>query len=673
MRVRWLHATLSAAVLLASGATLVRAQDIDLFANADPAATSNIPVKPDMTAAAAPAAPTPATVPMAKASLTIEPSDWSPGHAASARSQAETGKRGDGKTASKLDDPDTVVKPAVPAPSQDPLDAAKPAEPGKAPEPAAAQVVPLAPLPTAIKAALDKRGAAEIRGFEAAERRKERAAIAAYYAARKYQPLWSGNGAAIAAVDPVLARLAKAGDDALGVADIPAKVVAKGTDDEVASSEIAMTEAVVAYSRQATGARVDPRVISPLIGARPQLADPAKVLDEVAAAGSAAGDRLAALNPKDPRYAALRDRLASLHGVRAPATTPIPAGPVLRIGMHDARVPLLRARLGVMALDLVADADEYDMELAEAVSAYQRSNGLRVSGRLDTATAASLSGAGKGSSLEGPLVANMEMWRWMPRDLGSDRIEVDVPAYVVTVFHDGEPVATNRVVVGKPDTPTPIFSNTMKYAIVNPVWNVPQSIIKKEMMAKIDRGGGLRGFEVSYNHGQLTVKQPSGPKNALGQIKFMFPNDFSVYLHDTPSKSLFSASKRAFSHGCVRVDQPFDFAFSVLNDGVPEGGKVVWSQKRLEKMIGDSERYVNLPKPLPIHIMYFTATADAETGKVVQREDIYGYARAVAAALKGEARPAAAVVAERKPRRTAERPARAATARAAVATDEDPR
>ena len=258
----------------------------------------------------------------------------------------------------------------------------------------------------------------------------------------------------------------------------------------------------------------------------------------------------------------------------------------------------------------------------------------------------------------------------MPRELGADRIEVDVPAYMVTVFHDGEPAATNRVVVGKTDTPTPIFSNTMKYLIVNPVWNVPQSIIKKEMMAKIDAGGGaLNGFDVSYKHGQLVVKQPSGAKNALGRIKFMFPNDFSVYLHDTPSKALFSTSRRAYSHGCVRVDQPFDFAFSVLNDSVPEGGKVLWSAKRLDAMLGDKERYVNLPKPLPIHIEYFTMSVDPESGRLAQREDIYGYTREVARTLGLESGPA--FVAEHKPRKPI---AKAAVAKAMVPSDEeDPR
>ena len=649
MRGRSFHATLTATALLLGAATLAQAQDIDAFSDVDSAPTASLQAKPD-----------PATVPL-KPVLDVDPSDWSPGHAPL---QAQA------KPAAKLDDADadSVVKPAVPAPAKDPLDTTKPAEPGKAPAPTtAAQAQPLPPLAAAIKAALDKRDATEIRGLQAGERRKERAAISAYYLAHTYEPTWSKDGTAVAAVDPVLARLAKAGDDALSVPAIPTKLVDKGTNEEIAASDIAMTDAVVAFARQASGARVDPRTISPLIGARPELADPAKVVDAVVAAGPEGGDKLEALNPSDPRYAALRDKRVSLHGAHAAATTPIGAGPILRIGMHDARVPLLRGRLGVMALDLVSDADEYDMELAEAVAAFQRGNGLRVSGKLDNATAAALSGAGKASSLESTLAANMEMWRWMPRELGRDRIEVDIPAYTVTVFHDGEPAASNRVVVGKTDTPTPVFSNTMKYLIVNPVWNVPQSIIKKEMMAKIDRNGGLRGFDVSYNHGQLVVKQPSGAKNALGQIKFIFPNDFSVYLHDTPSKSLFSASKRAFSHGCVRVDQPFDFAFSVLNDSVPEGGKILWSQKRLEKMIGDSERYVNLPKPLPIHIMYFTAGVEADSGRVIQREDIYGYTRAVAASLAGEPRPA--VVAEHKPHRVAERP----TAKTAVATDEDPR
>lgn len=559
----------------------------------------------------------------------LDPTDWAPEHSGAGKPVAIKQFAKKTKTEGLDPEPDVAIKPPQATPSNDPLDAAK------RPAPPAEQ--PLAPLNAAIKAALDKRDAIEIKGAHAAERRKEREALAFFYAAHGFGPVWSENGAPVAAVEPVLARLAQAAEDALSLPVPPRALQAQGTPEAIAESELALSEAVVSYARQATGSRVDPHAISPLIGAKPELADPAEVLDAVATAGPAAGDNLRALNPTDPRYVALREKLAEMHTAHAPtARGPIPGGPTLRLGMRDPRVPLIRARFG---LDVTADGGlddtRYDLRIAEAVSGFQRANGLPVSGQLTRRTIAALSG-GKPSRLEGMLVANMEIWRWMPRDLGADRIEVNVPDYTVTVFHDGEPVATNRVVVGKTDTPTPLFSNTMKFLIVNPVWNVPDSIIEKEMMPKSGGHPGYleaHGFDVSYRNGKLVVKQPSGAKNALGRIKFMFPNDYSVYLHDTPSKTLFAASKRAFSHGCVRVDQPFDFAESVLNDGVPEGGRILWSQKRLQKMLGDKERYVYLPKPLPIHIEYFTANVDPDNGRLRLRDDVYDYAHKVAAAL----------------------------------------
>ena len=213
----------------------------------------------------------------------------------------------------------------------------------------------------------------------------------------------------------------------------------------------------------------------------------------------------------------------------------------------------------------------------------------------------------------------------------------------------------------------------MRYLIVNPYWNVPQSIIKKEMLPK--GGGSLgylegRGYEVGSHNGVATVKQLPGPKNALGQIKFLFPNDYSVYLHDTPSKALFSASKRAFSHGCVRVDKPFAFAESVLNDVVPEGTRSRWNQDKLEDMIGEKEHYVNLARPLPIHIEYFTASVEPG-GRVKLREDVYGYAHAVASALGHDSEPAPAV----KPKEPVEKPVAVAVRphrRALVEADVEP-
>ncbi len=544
-------------------------------------------------------------------------------------------------------EPDRPVVPP-PAPSTDPIDRAAPAA-------AAALPDTLPQSNAALKAALAKREAVRPAGTR--ERRKERDAIASFYAARGFAPVWSKDGRPVDAVASVLATLARAADDALTLAKVPTDLATSGGTDASAEAELALTEAVVSYARQATGSRIDPQSIAPLIGHRPALADPAEVLDGVVAAGSAAGDRLRALNPVEPRYAALRDKLAELHAARRPSDGPlVPPGPTLRVGMRDIRVPLLRARFHVAAgFGDDPDALRYDAAVADAVADFQRSRALPPSGSLTRATVDALSSAGQPSRNEGVIVANMEMWRWMARDLGANRIEVNVPDYLVTVYRDNRPVSANRVVVGKTDTPTPLFSNTMKYLIVNPYWNVPQSIIRKEMLPK--GGGDLsylsgRGYTVSWHGNEAVVKQLPGEKNALGRIKFLFPNDYAVYLHDTPSKALFAAPRRAFSHGCVRVDKPFAFAESVLNDALPDGARHPWSEGRLEGMIGDKERTVNLPVALPIHIAYFTASVDHGTLKL--REDVYGYARAVAAALGHGVAPEV----ERRPR-VAERVRRA--------------
>ena len=581
------------------------------------------------------------------------PKDWLPEHATGAgATNAPTPAGVEGKSVDP--EPDAAIAPPIGRPSKDPLDrSAPPVAPTAAPE-ASPKVEPLSPLQAALKRSLDRLVARDTRG-QGAERRKEHEAIAFFYAAQGFSPIWSKDGRPVEAVDSVLNRLAHAGDDALTVASVPKSLKAQGSSDDIVDSELALTEAVVSYARQASGSRVDPRNISALIGHRPELADPAEVLETVIAAGPSAGDKLEALNPTEARYVALRDKLISMRTARLPeGSMPIAAGPILHVGMHDRRVPLLRARFHLGPVSgRSPDESKYDADVAQAVAAYQRSNDLPTTGALTAATILALSG-GHPSRIEGALATNMEMWRWMPHELGGDRIEVNVPDYIVTVFHDGLPMVRNRVVVGKIDTPTPLFSNTMKYLIVNPYWNVPQSIIKKEMLPKA--GGDLsylngRGYSADWRGGQWVVKQLPGPKNALGRIKFLFPNDYSVYLHDTPSKSLFSAAKRAFSHGCVRVDQPFAFGEAVLNVALPDAGRKHWSEERLEGLVGDKERYINLPVSLPIHIEYFTASIEADSGRVKLRDDIYGYAGAVAAAL-GQANPTPQV--DREPRLVAE-------------------
>jgi L,D-transpeptidase YcbB len=519
--------------------------------------------------------------------------------------------------APEAEPPDGAAQEPSEAKPVPPDDGALPAEPGQTAAPA------LAPVNAALKAALEARSG--LPEPAAPPRRREREAIAAYYALRDFAPLWFSGGTANAAVAPVVSRLNHAADDGLDV-DGSALAVAPGTDAEIVAADLALSDAVVAYGRQASGSRVDPRMISRLIGVEPEVADPALILALVASAGEDAGEALRQFNPPQAAYEALREKLLQLRGRGiAKSGAAIPAGPVLRPGMRDERVPRIRTRLGLDGAAAAEDDLVYDTQIAAAVEDFQKANGLPATGHLTARTVAALSGGH--SSLEAEILANMERWRWMPRDMGETHIEVNIPDYEAVVIEKGTVIERNRVVVGKEETPTPVFSETMKFLIVNPAWNVPQSIIRKEMLPKLASDPDyLRrmGYEVSSRAGHLVVRQPPGEKNALGRIKFVFPNDFAVYMHDTPLRRLFASAKRAFSHGCVRVDDPFRFAETVLGQG--------WSEERVKKLIGGKERYVYLPKPLPVYLEYFTAFVD-EAGALQLRDDVYGYSRRVKAAL----------------------------------------
>lgn len=457
--------------------------------------------------------------------------------------------------------------------------------------------------------------------------RRVRESIAAFYAQRDYEPVWTQDSGWNAKAAAATARLERAGDDGLDLHASPIPDLRGKDADSLAIADAALSEAIVAYARQATGARIDPRTISNLITAKPDVIDAARALAEVSAAAEP-GETLKGYNPQHRGYRLLRDKLAETRqAAPAVARLRIPGGPVLKPGMRDTRVPLVRARFG---LDHRATngADEllYDTRVAEAVAGFQKANGIPASGALTARTVSALSG-GEPSRLEGEIIANMERWRWMPRDMGAERIEVNIPDYMVRVYDGDRVIHQARVVVGKPATPTPVFSNVMQFLIVNPYWNVPPSIVKNEMLPRLkDDPDYLRrmGYEVFTRKGQMFVRQPPGERNALGFIKFMFPNEHAVYLHDTPSRNLFGNAKRAYSHGCVRVDQPFALAEIVLGQG--------WTQERVKKLKGGGERTVRMPKPLPIHIGYFSAFVD-ESGKLQLREDIYGYSQKVKAAL----------------------------------------
>jgi murein L,D-transpeptidase YcbB/YkuD len=186
------------------------------------------------------------------------------------------------------------------------------------------------------------------------------------------------------------------------------------------------------------------------------------------------------------------------------------------------------------------------------------------------------------------------------------------------------------VIVGKTETPTPVFSDEMETVIVNPTWHVPPSILKNEFLPALAADpfyAERKGFRVIRRGNQISVQQPPGERNALGFVKFIFPNQHSVYLHDTPSRNLFGAERRTFSHGCVRVEQPFRLAEELLRQ---EGGG--WTEPKLRGLVGKGERHIRLREMLPVHLTYFTTTVD-EHGQVRQFDDIYGLNRKVKLAL----------------------------------------
>ncbi len=423
----------------------------------------------------------------------------------------------------------------------------------------------------AIRAALI-RAAAEARG-QPPEIRALRKAVDAAYANRSDAPVWLDKGQWTPAAQAVFQTLQTAPDDGLDLRAYRVFALGQGPEASLALADVALSEAVAAYAFQASGGRVDPSRISRLIGARAPVVPAAQALEETSGATDAGGV-LKSYNPDQSAYLALRAKLAQLRASPAQIDAPQVQAPLTRLAAAEAR--------------------------------------HRASDAVTT-----LSPRGK-AALESELLVNMEFWRWMPRDLGHDRLMVNIPEFTARLYRGDTVDLSTRVIVGKPDKATPLFSNRIEYLIINPSWNVPQSIIKNEMASKLE---SLRreGYDVEWKDGRLHVRQPPGEKNALGRIKFIFPNDYAVYLHDTPSRSLFAASRRAFSHGCVRVDQPFKLAVTLLG---PERG---WSEARLEKLLGKYERRVPLATPMPIHIGYFTLAVD-ENGQLRRFEDIYGYA-----------------------------------------------
>ncbi|SCM78736.1 ErfK/YbiS/YcfS/YnhG family protein [uncultured Pleomorphomonas sp.] len=533
------------------------------------------------------------------------------------------------------------VEPATPA-TETAAPAATPAA-DAAPAPVVAATVPGMPVDQAIVAEIGK-----VVASATGDARRRADAVAKVYAARGNQPLWVEGDHYSDKAKAVIARLADAVEDGLNPLDyaLPEADLSAPDTELVANADLRVSMAVATFAEQASGGRVAPLSISKDITRTPERIPADRALATVAEAGDAAA-ALDGFNPPTEGFRRLKAMLAEVRAAKSNAEAapePVALAKSLKPGMSDAGVPALRKRLGVAAPgDDLFDPELYDEALIAAVEAFQKENGLTADGVVGSRTLALLNGAHR--DVEGEIIANMEMWRWMPRDLSQDYVLVNIPEFKVRVFRHGQQVHEARVVVGKATNQTPVFSGEMQYLVVNPYWHIPESIKVKEMLPEIqaDPAGyfSRHGYEVTWD-GQLIdptriiwdenavkavgIRQVPGEANALGNIKFMFPNKHAVYLHDTPLRSLFNRDVRAFSHGCVRVDDPMAFADAVLQ-GDPQ-----WTVPKLQAMFGGDEKRVDIATHLKVHLAYFTAFVD-DGGKLQIRDDIYGHTQAIKKAL----------------------------------------
>jgi len=520
---------------------------------------------------------------------------------------------------------------------------------------AASQVAATDPVAASLRDAL---GGKTARYFD---RKAERIAVEKFYTERDYAPVWTQAGAPSAAAKAVIARLKDAAAEGLDPADYPVPDFAAATaPDALADAELKLTASVLDYARQAQSGRMHWSQVSADIQYPEHPTDPAEVLATVTTAKDASA-ALDSYNPPHKLYRALRAKLAELRGQADGPVVEIAEGPPLKfvpaskkkpaVVMEDPRVPVLRAKLGITEN---ADDPHYDAKVAEAVRKFQNGADLKATGVLDDRTVKALNSPKRDRAIDTVLV-NMERWRWLPRQLGAASIGdayviLNIPDFTLKVMQNGAQVWTTKVVTGKPGThATPLLTETMKFITVNPTWNVPPSIIYNEYLPALQQDPNVltrMGLKLERaRDGSIHISQPPGEANALGRIRFNFPNKFLVYQHDTPDKNLFARDERAFSHGCMRVQNPDQYAATLLNITMPNEH---YTPEKIRGMYGRSEIDLKFPTPIPVNITYQTAFVD-DAGKLQIRKDLYGRDAKMLSLLRNKNKDLENVVAHAQP------------------------
>ena len=473
-----------------------------------------------------------------------------------------------------------------------------------------------------------------------------------FYDKRGQEPVWITNAVPGPQMDALIGALREADKEGLdpqlynvGLLEQRRSEGSKGflspkgfEPNEAAVMEVWLTYLYMKYAADLADGLSDLASADPDWKINAEKFDPVQSL-EAALRDNGVAESLRGLLPDDAQYESLRKALADHRAKKSAGGWPrVPARLKLRPQQRSADVPLLAKRLaasGDFAGPVPPEGQPaaYGPELQEAVRRFQRRHGLEDDAVVSAPVAAEMNVPIDDRIRE--IEMNMERWRWLPRRVADPHIIINIPEYRLEVWDHGQVPLAMKVVVGKPDTPTPIFADRMTHIVFSPYWNVPPDIAANETLPEMLKDPAFlerTNMEVIDKSGNAVdpstidpgdpsayrFRQRPGSSNSLGLVKFMFPNQYNVYLHDTPADSLFARASRSFSHGCVRVEEPKRLAEYLLRDQ-PE-----WTSDKVdEAMHAGAERTVKLAHPVPVYLGYWTARVSPD-GIVQFRKDIYG-------------------------------------------------
>lgn len=482
-----------------------------------------------------------------------------------------------------------------------------------------------------------------------------RQALGDFYPGRDYRPAWTTGGRPGLAVAELIGAIHGAFREGLDprdyhleeLDDLWSQLNETGLDDSdpatLADFDLLASDAFMLLGSHLLSGRVNPETIHSEWLANRRGGDFAAVLD-TALSGRGVAVTLEGLLPRQPGYARLRSALTRYRALEPGGAWPsVSEGRALEQGDRGERVGELRRRLEAEYLlerSEVGDEELFDARLDDAIRTFQERHGLSPDGVVGAGTLAALNVPieDRISQIE----LNLERWRWLPADLGRRHIRVNIGAYSLEVVDQGTAVLSMRAIVGRTYRRTPVFSDTITYLVLNPYWNVPHDLAVLDKLPLIKKdpsylasqrirvyGGWSAGAQEidpatvdwqtlgGRNFSYRLIQEP-GPNNALGRIKFMFPNKFNVYLHDTPGRELFSKDRRDFSSGCIRVEDPIGLAAYLLS------GDGRWTRASIEAALATGrDQTVTLGNKMPVHLLYWTAWAN-EDGSISFRPDIYG-------------------------------------------------